>query len=368
MLLPRHSLGTIALLGAAAAAAGCGGNDETPAGGQGGSAPTTTVTTDATTGVGGAGGGADGAGGGGGAGGGPACPPTEGVTLALTKLMWGEGLNGEWKKVGANIDGLVSDGTSTDVCQPAAGGSAGTAFPDGDDGIDNSFGKNLLPVIVGLIPQWPSQVNNSLETGFFNGMLKLYCLPPEGDATDLMTKVFVGTTLGSTPKYDGTDVWPVAPEMLGDPSDPESSTLVFLNSSVTGAKYDSGKDQSFVLSVPTDYNDKYTTLKLTLYAAQVTMTLSEDRKSATGGVLSGVLNTEEFVDQVKKVGWMGDLCEQPFWEDMLTEVRRMSDIMTDGTQDPTKECDGISFGVQFEMKEVKLGDVGPPSNPGQACP
>jgi hypothetical protein len=41
----------------------------------------------------------------------------------------------------------------------------------------------------------------------------------------------------------------------------------------------------------------------------MTMTLSEDRKSATGGVIGGVLNTEEFIDQVKKVGWMGDLCD-----------------------------------------------------------
>jgi hypothetical protein len=49
-------------------------------------------------------------------------------------------------------------------------------------------------------------------------------------------------------------------------------------------------------------------------------------------------------------------------------VRRASDILSDGTQDPTKECDGISIGVQFEMKEVQLGPVGPPADMGNACP
>jgi len=46
----------------------------------------------------------------------------------------------------------------------------------------------------------------------------------------------------------------------------------------------------------------------------------------------------------------------------------VSDIMTDGSQDPTKECDGISFGIQLEMKEVQIGEVGPPADPGGACP
>ena len=41
------------------------------------------------------------------------CPdPMQGTTLALTKLSWGEGLSGEWKKVGLNIDGLES----SEVC------------------------------------------------------------------------------------------------------------------------------------------------------------------------------------------------------------------------------------------------------------
>jgi hypothetical protein len=354
--------GLVALLcTAAAAAAGCGDDDATPSGQGGAASSSSTTTSSATT--------STSSSGGGGAGGEePPCEPTEGVTLALTKLYWGEGNSGQWKKVGKNVDDLVSDASSTDLCIPAAGGAPDTPYPDGDEGIDNSFGKNLLPIIISLVPQWPAEVNNYLDTGFFNAMLKMYCLPPEGDVTMMTSKVFGGTNLGAMPKYDGTDAWPVAPEILGDPLDPESSTLVFANSSVTGQLFDSAEGQTFILAIPLDLNGKLGTLKLTLYSAQMTMTLSEDRKSATGGVIGGVLNTEEFIDQVKKIAWMGDLCDNPLYAGIETDVRRASDILSDGTQDPTKECDGISIGVQFEMKEVQLGPVGPPADMGNACP
>src|SRR5687768_1943973 len=102
--------------------------------------PTTTASSTAST------GGAGGAGGAGGEGGSYVCEPNEGVMLAISELRFGAEQVGGWKKVGMNIDGLNSTANSTDVCQPNSGGSPAYAHPDGDDGIDNSFGKNLLPM------------------------------------------------------------------------------------------------------------------------------------------------------------------------------------------------------------------------------
>lgn len=353
-----------ALLMLTTAALGCGDDTETTPNGGGGAAPTT-----GGGGFGGAGGaGAGGSGGEGGSGGAEVCLPNEGVTLALTNLYFGQGMNGEWKNVGLNIDGLVSDATSSDLCQPNSAGSPDVAYPDGVDGIDNSFGHNLLPLILSVVPTWPDGVNAYLDEGRFNTMMKMYCMPDSGDAPVMLTKVFGGTELGSVPQYDGTDLWPVAPEILADPQDPESSTLVFENSSITGQLFDSGTQQTFVLTIPIEFNDQSTQLKLTLYGAQVVMTLSEDRRSATGGVIGGVLNTEEIIDQVSKVVAMADLCGDSLYDQVVTLVRQASDIMTDGTQDPSLTCDGISFGVQFEMSEVQIGDVGPESPPGMGCP
>jgi hypothetical protein len=296
------------------------------------------------------------------------CMAGEGTVLAGTKLLFGDGNSGQWKKFGFNLDGKVSTGSSKDVCQPNAGGMAGTAYPDGDLGIDNSFGKNLLPQIIAFYPTWVTDTNNSIQNGNFNVLLKLECLPPTGDVPVLTTKLFGGTSLGMMPKFDGMDKWPSEPELLSDPMDPLSSTIVFNKSSVIGTMFDSGKNETFLLTVPLKTVTKSTSIKLSLYAAQTTMILAADRKSATGGMIGGVLNTEEFVAEVKKLGELFGYCNSPLFTNLVTQIRQASDIMADGSQDPAKTCDGISMGLGFEMSEAQIDGVGPVTPVGLACP
>jgi hypothetical protein len=298
----------------------------------------------------------------------PMCSADESTVLAATELFFGEGNSGEWKKVGWNLDNLESTATSKDVCKPKAGASPSTPYPDGDGGIDNSFGKNLLPVILQLYPTWVDDIYKSIQNGFFTSMLKIECLPETGDAPLLNTKLFGATPLPNKPVWDGTDTWSVAPELLSDPTDPDSSTIIFGQSSVTGTLFDAGKNGTFVLSVPLKTMTDSTSIKLTLYAAKLQMTLADDRKSSTNGMLGGVLNTEEFVAEVKKVGALLGLCGTSVLDNVITQVRQSSDILTDGTQDPERECDGISMGMGFNMSQVLLGDVGPAAPVGVSCP
>lgn len=294
------------------------------------------------------------------------CPPKMGTTLAVTTLSFGDGNNGEWKKLGFDIDGQTWDPTSTTSCQPNSNADPATAFPDGDNGIDNSFGNNLLPTVLMIDPTLVSDTNTGLQQGTFTVLLKMYCLPDTGDTSGMTTKLFAGTELGATPKFDGTDMWPVEPNLLSDPKDPESSTIVFEQSSVTGTTYDTGKNQTFVLTIPLKVGSTSASMKLTLYSARATMTLSADRKSATNGVLGGVLNTEEFVAEINNLMNLLGYCS--FLSAIETKIRQASDIMADGTQDPTKTCNGISVGLGFEMKEVQIGDVGPAATTGTPCP
>src|SRR5215510_1795150 len=109
MLGTHRVYGAVVLVTAAVAtAASCGGDSETKGtggGGQGGSTSSSTAASSSSSSS------STGSGGG-------TCGPTEGTTLAITKLYFGEGNNGQWKSFGFNIDGLVSDATSTDLCQP----------------------------------------------------------------------------------------------------------------------------------------------------------------------------------------------------------------------------------------------------------
>jgi hypothetical protein len=85
-------------------------------------------------------------------------------------------------------------------------------------------------------------------------------------------------------------------------------------------------------------------------------------------MIGGVLNTEELVTEIKKVGALMNICDTAAFDNIVTEVRRASDILSDGTQNPAKVCDGISIGLGFEMKPAQIGDVGAAIPPGAVCP
>jgi hypothetical protein len=98
------------------------------------------------------------------------------------------------------------------------------------------------------------------------------------------------------------------------------------------------------------------------------MTLSTDRKSATGGMIGGVIKTEDLVAEVKKVGYLLGVCNQALLASLIMQIRQASDILSDGTQDPQKTCDGISIGLGFEVTQAQRGPIGTPAQTSQSSP
>ncbi len=379
--MTRSVLFLVPALALAAAAYGCGGTD-TGTTGSGGTGGSTTAATTATTGQGGAGGStttttttttttsvSTGTGGS------PPtmCSPTSGVVLAISKLYFGDTnpddtpnkANG-WKQYGYDIDGLTTTAASVDVCQPQQGGTKASAYPDGNNGIDNSFGKNILPLLLQFAPTFTSDSNKNVAAGEFTVMLHLEDLMAGTDQSPIVTKLYGSTPLGAPAKFDGTDCWPVAQESLMNAFDPESATVKFPMSSVTANHWDSGSSATFVLSVPSMQG----VVTLTIHNAKVTMDLAADHLSATAGIISGVLDTEEFANVVKQVvGANLGFCSGPIVDGILGQIRGASDIMNDGSQNPAKTCNGISIGLGFKMKSVQFGAVGPVTMAGDPpCP
>src|SRR4029077_10204857 len=86
------------------------------------------------------------------------------VVFAVTKLFLGDTdrdgtpdpANG-WKHLGFDVDGAITNCSGDaceqeflDQCRPAAEGWAAVALPDGDDGTDNGFGHNIMPILRSL--------------------------------------------------------------------------------------------------------------------------------------------------------------------------------------------------------------------------
>ena len=232
-------------------------------------------------------------------------------------------------------------------------------YPDGSNGIDNSFGANVLPLLLSLAPGFSDSVTANITDGSFTIMLDFVGIGAGADQPSLVTRLYGGGALGMPPAFDGKDCWPVTPELLKDPADIKSSTVSFDKSSIVGNKWSSGVAGTIQLTVPAGPG----TITLNIHKAQVVLDLSADHLSATGGLIGGVLDTDEFVTEVKKAVYGINPVYCAAISTVETKIRQASDIINDGSQDKTKTCNGISIGFGFTMKQVQLGGVGPKTPP-----
>jgi hypothetical protein len=270
-----------------------------------------------------------------------------------------------WKDIGYNLDKKISTAESTDLCRPAAGGAKQQVYPDGNDGIDNAFGKILLPVILSLAPDAETSINDSLGEGSFTVILNHTNLGDGANYLNLLSKLYAGQDLGNPPANDGTDVWPVAPELPQNPDDIESSKVQFPNSYVNNNVWVSGSPGTVTLSVAVQGFQ----LALVITQATISMQLAEDHQSASNGVIAGVLEVEPFLVELQKIAGSlsPELCDpnSTLFQNVAASIRGASDILTGGLQDPNQECNAISIGIGFDAVPVSLGAVAPPSEPGE---
>ena len=118
---------------------------------------------------------------------------------------------------------------------------------------------------------------------------------------------------------------------------------------------------TFYLEIPIsfDLGGPAALWRIPLRHARVTMTVVAG--SYASGTISGIAATEELVAELEKVaGRIGtQLCGGSTLDTMRQTIRQASDILVDGTQDPTKDCNGVSFGIGFSAKQVTASGVAP---------
>jgi hypothetical protein len=300
---------------------------------------------------------------------GAAAPDGAGTTVvALKKLYLGDTnrdgtankVNG-WKQYGYDLDNLASTATSTDLCKPRNNTSPKSLYPDGNKGIDNSFGKNILTIITALASDASTKVNQGIAEGKFTIMLSMDKLGEGKDYNGVVTKLYGGSELGSTPKFDGTDKWPIIPELLNVDSDITTAKVQFPSAYIVNNTWVSGGKGEVALNLSVSG----ITLELTISSAILSMDLSADHKSATNGTIAGVLPTEVLTSELRKVAGAIDpsLCKGSAVDSLIAQIEQASDIMKDGSQNKDAECDGISIGLGFDGGIVQLGAIGPKAGP-----
>jgi hypothetical protein len=287
----------------------------------------------------------------------PCSPPAGSVTCAGTPDM-GNG----WKQYGFDIDGFVSTAASTNLCKPVMGATAQNVYPDGNAGIDNSFGKLLLPIILSVMSNESQTLNQAIKNGSFTLMFSMVNLGTGATQSPLLTRFYNGAPLGSAPKFDGTDAWPVTNDSVTNPNDITTAVVQFPMSYVTNDTWVSGAG-------PTGAGKTFTLqtgfIPLPIGVTRIAFQLDPAHKNGVSGIISGVMDTATVEALVVQQAGLVDptLCSGAVIQSILAQIAGASDILNDGTQDPTKSCNGISIGLGFNATIVQLGAVAAPVAP-----
>lgn len=289
---------------------------------------------------------------------------TGSATFAISKVFIGDtdldgtpDLANGWKSFGFDLDGQVSStiGSFADLCQPTAFGTAKAVHLDGHDGIDNAFGKGILPIIKGLASDFADRANTSLASGGPTLLFDLEKLGGGSEYNPLSGRLYVGTALGSTPAYNGKDAWPVRSDLLVDPADVATPRVRFPDGYVTAGTWVGHADgdlplvlHGFSTAAP---------VHLLIHHAVVSMTLDAEHENVVRGTLAGILSPGLLVNEANgfAIQFSSTYCQDFSRASIELQVQQTADILADGSQDPARTCDGVSIGLGFEARRVQLG-------------
>jgi hypothetical protein len=292
-----------------------------------------------------------------------------------------------WQTLGFDLDGLVTGADSTDVCTLAAGAPF-TNQVDGNRGIDNSWGSNILPYLTAILGSgFSASIDANLDRGQFTDLLVVRGFD---DTAPVTARALSGVLLGGGlfeqdaggPAWDPSSHWPILPELLvGCPNgvcppgtDPVASAAIqFPQAYENGGVFVSGPIAAAV-PLPLSGASPWT---LTIHGAIVTFQ-QQAPGSVTGGTVAGVLVPSEVIQSLQSVAGSlsTSLCAASSLQSIERVVQEAADIVVDPTSGevgngPGVACNGISIGVGFDASEVAAptsADItGPTPPPVNAC-
>jgi len=287
-----------------------------------------------------------------------------------------------WKTIGYNVDGLDSTASSTNVCTPYTKGTT-VQQVDGANGIDNAFASQIAPQL-GLIGNLSQTVSLDIIKGSFT--IEIDTTGLDGTATQTATalggQLFAGATYtgGAAPPLTGnyfsaTDNWPVSEALLTDGMTiAGGSKIKFPAAYVTKGVWVSGAPVNLGLSLSLEGES----LTLTIHHAVMSFQYAANGTTglATNGVISGVLETTEFIAAINQVvGSIQGGADCAIVSTILPLIENSQDIIIDPTTGDVSNtagtaCNGISIGLAFDADEIMPPsivaapvDAGTPSPP-----
>jgi hypothetical protein len=300
------------------------------------------------------------------------CGPYDGLVFAVNELFLGDRSftkvksSTAWMDFGFNLDGQATASDFSQHCKPYNGGST-SSFQDGSNGRDNSFGRNIRPIVEPLLPDdIDTMANAAIDSGSFTEIFTFEKLGMMPDVAPLAVRLYGGGDMGSSPLWNGKDCWPVVSESLIDQNDVLTAKVIFPNAKLTNDVFDSNGVTNIVLPI----NILGQTVSLRVYHVRISAQFSKLHDGIALGQLGGFVKTEEFVQTLKQAAGAVNMSNCGLFDlAIANQIRQASDMIDDGKQDPNKTCNAISVGIGFTMLPISFGKISPPAQPVQnPCP
>ncbi|MFO0586617.1 MAG: hypothetical protein U0441_03730 [Polyangiaceae bacterium] len=300
-------------------------------------------------------------------------PPGDGpgAVLVVSKIDMGardaEGYYNEdgWRTIGFNLDHQVSSVQGPGTCDPPASDQS-YAFGDGEDGIDNTFGRILGYLFFLEEGPPPNSLASALALGGPSVLFDLRDIGASAAYSTITASMYASAPQSSPPHYDGTDSVPVSSESVD--GGVESPKVHLVESYLA----DDGEHGTWVargegvLPMILPFGDAFEpgrVFRLSLHDPVVSMKLSADRRHGTG-TLAGRAVATEILKEMDRFVLAADpsFCGGTSTIESLNEgVGRGVDIRVDAKSDPSLPCDAFSVGLRFEAEAALLGPVAPPA-------
>lgn len=257
-----------------------------------------------------------------------------------------------WKTLGANIDGLsFATATSPGHCKPVAGAKPGDVVIDGDAGVDNSFAHNVIPILTGLSSSFADDVTAGLASGQATYVVKL----GEKEAQLFGVRGAMSSSGQPVAPTDWSSyVWHPLASQVADPTSTQPTSLFLHVGGTDQGKWSSAQRAD---AAP---------LALPFYGSVISIPLRHARIVITPGAggtakgtISAIVPTAELQQAVAAAAGViaPELCNGSALTGVLDQIGQASDILVDGTQDPSQVCNGISIGLGFTARSSSLGSA-----------
>ena len=289
-------------------------------------------------------------------------------TFAINTFFLGETAPGSypsrraWMQYGYDLDNRVTTKLSTDVCTLVNGAPKDNQI-DGNFGIDNAFGNAVVPLIIAgsSVSDVSKNVSALIAQGLWTLELQITGLSvdPNQTATGLTGQAFVGANTSTTPTFDASTSWPVAPSSLMDGATIAGGAVVRFATVYVSAGTVVMRDASAPLTLPIVFSNldpshdpPMATLVLKIHQPIITFVHS-DVASANSGIVAGVVETAEALPLATTFGRQlsTSLCGDAV-EGIVGQIEQAQDILADGTNAPDVPCTAISIGLGFTARMI----------------